>query len=272
MTSERPINEFTNAYTGKADEYHQYRWDYSPHAIHDIFNMTRITSQTVLADIGAGTGIFAKNFIERAGRIYAIEPNPEMHAITLKKFSSFDSCHVILGGSENTTLDDDSVDIITAAQAIHWFDPGPTLREFQRILRSQGWLVVIRNHLPESSYADALKNLMTPENGVSSVNSGHPKKQDAPYYYGNGNYQLHRYSFPISHDWESFLGSLLSASYTPKIEHPKYPQFRRKAEQIFTGLSSGGLVHTHGETELYVGQPEFGRKDQKHATQTYNII
>lgn len=258
MTAEKPINEFINVYTGKADEYHQYRWNYSPHAIQDIFKITCIADKTILADIGAGTGIFTQNFIDYVAEVYAIEPNPEMHAIAQEKFSSFKFCHVILGNSENTTLVDNSVEIITVAQAIHWFDPGPTLHEFQRILQSQGWLVVIRNHLPESFYTDALKNLMIQENGVASVNSGNPKKQNAPYYYGNGNYQLYRYPFPITHNLESFLGSLLSASYTPKAGHPKFSQFRRKAEQLFTQLSSNGFIHTQGETELYIGKPEFG--------------
>ena len=51
----------------------------------------------------------------------------------------------INGSAEATTLDDASVDFITAGQAFHWFEPDAARREFLRILKPDGWIVVLWN-------------------------------------------------------------------------------------------------------------------------------
>jgi hypothetical protein len=44
-------------YSSKAEKYAKYRWGYAAQAIQTIFDVTGISSQSCVADIGAGTGI-----------------------------------------------------------------------------------------------------------------------------------------------------------------------------------------------------------------------
>ena len=85
----------TQAYSTKADKYDKYRWSYAPEAIQTIFNTTGITTSSVVADIGAGTGIMTREFIGKVGQIFAVEPNLEMRALAAKNLAKIPSCQVV---------------------------------------------------------------------------------------------------------------------------------------------------------------------------------
>lgn len=108
-------------YSTKAEKYAKYRWDYAPQAIQTMIEINQMADQWTLADLGAGTGILTRHFIDKVKRIYAIEPNVEMMRILAREMQSFPSVSVLDVSAENTTLPDHSVDVITVAQAIHFF-------------------------------------------------------------------------------------------------------------------------------------------------------
>src|SRR5512135_1028729 len=108
-------------YSSKAEKYAKYRWDYAPRAIETIYNLARLTDNSVIADVGAGTGILTRHFTGRVSRVYGIEPNTEMRREAAKRLPVGPGCVIIGADAAGIPLPGASLDLITVAQAIHWF-------------------------------------------------------------------------------------------------------------------------------------------------------
>jgi SAM-dependent methyltransferase len=237
-------------FSTKAHIYARYRWDYAPQAIQALLDRTRLAHTSVVADIGAGTGILSRHLASHVARLYAVEPNAEMRRMAQCELQRFPSVEVIDGRAEATTLPDSSIDLIVAAQAIHWFDPQPTRREFARILRPGGWLALLRNYGTDEALSRAIRALRVPENGVSPRPAGVPVGD----YYGGARVCTKTYPFRLHEPWEAFIGALVSASDMPDKDHPLYANLERAARRVFERFASDGLLEVHGETELCLGR------------------
>lgn len=117
-----------------ANVYDKYRPSYPPELIDWIIKTAQCNSGT-LADIGCGTGISTRLFLHRGFEVIGIDPNEEMLAVAREK----DGEIYRRGEATKTGLPPKSVDIITVAQALHWFDLKPTFQEFIHILKPGGW-------------------------------------------------------------------------------------------------------------------------------------
>lgn len=243
-------------FSRKAEKYAKYRWDYAPQSTQTLIEITRISTESVLADIGAGSGILTRHFIDRAGRIYAIEPNVELRQILIKEMKASPSVLVLDASAENTTLSNNSVDIITVAQAIRWFDPEPARREMMRILKRQGWLALLRNYGTNQEREEVIGSLSTEEYGADfTVVNQLPKENLNRFYFGNDNFRKLTFPFRFEQNYEEFIGALTSASFMPDEDHPLFDRLKTKARQIFFEYSKDGAWLVEGETELIIGQP-----------------
>jgi ubiquinone/menaquinone biosynthesis C-methylase UbiE len=208
-----------------------------------------------MADIGAGTGILTKHFVNRVKFVFAIEPNLEMRQMAIKDLGQCPSFRIIEGRAEATTLPDRSVDLITIAQAIHWFEPEPAKIEFWRILKATGWLAVLRNYVTDDKLNKAIGEILIPENGVD-ISPATKQAQQKPisFYYGGHDFQKFTFPFSIQETWAGFIGSLSSASYTPVEDNHLYPNLERAAKKVFDRFSDDGLLELQGATEVFLGQ------------------
>jgi SAM-dependent methyltransferase len=103
-------------------------------------------SQTsVVADLGSGTDMLSEVLPKNGNRVFGVEPNADMRRIAEADLAKYKNFRSISGSAESTTLENGCVDLITAAQALHWFNQGQTRAEFRRILRNGGWAVLIWN-------------------------------------------------------------------------------------------------------------------------------
>lgn len=98
---------------------------------------------TAILDLGAGTGKFTERLVHRADRVVAVEPSEPMLAVLRRKLPGVEA-H--LADAEHIPLPDSSVDVVTVAQAFHWFDRDPACAEISRVLRPAGVLALIWNH------------------------------------------------------------------------------------------------------------------------------
>ena len=244
-----------DVYTSKAEKYARYRWDYATEAIRTIFEITRISNQSVVADIGAGTGILTRHFTGKVGHVYVVEPNMEMRSCAENLLENCPQCSFVNGTSEETTLPDRSVDLITVAQAIHWFKAEPSKAEFLRIIKPGGWLVVLRNYGTDRDLNDAFGSLhsFVRERDDSRTVPSPPGKQ-ADYYFAKDAYRKWVFPFELQETWEMYFGALCSYSVMPEEIDPLYDEVAMKAKTIFDSHSVNGYLTVRGETELILGQ------------------
>ncbi|MGH2642903.1 MAG: class I SAM-dependent methyltransferase, partial [Chitinophagaceae bacterium] len=135
----------TKRFSDRVDNYIKYRTGYPQEIIPYLKEVAELNTGMQIADIGSGTGILTKLFLENGNTMYAAEPNDAMRNAAehlLKNYSRFISLD---GTAEQTGLDNESMDMIIAGQAFHWFDPVKTKKEFQRIAKTNSFVVLIWN-------------------------------------------------------------------------------------------------------------------------------
>lgn len=242
----------SHVFSSKAERYTKYRWKYAPLSIQTIFEMTRITKESRVADIGAGTGILTKEFAGKVRQIVAVEPNAEMRRVAARELKPYPNCQVIAGQAEATALADHQIDLICVAQALHWFEPQATRQEFLRIVNPGGWLAILRNYGTDHELNEALEKAYPAENDTVALMIG--KSQPSSFYYGDGKYLKQDFPFTLHAAWEEFIGALSTASSAPDEGSPLYGDFERSARRVFDEFSLDQFIELHGVTELYLGQ------------------
>lgn len=91
-----------------------------------------------VVDLGGGTGLFTTLLADLGVQVTAVEPNDAMRRALERAMEGRSNVTIRLGTAEATGIPDKSVDLLTAAQAFHWFDPDATRTEATRILRPTG--------------------------------------------------------------------------------------------------------------------------------------
>ena len=240
----KPVEVFSK----KAQKYARYRWDYAPAAVLCLFDLTGIGAQSSLADIGAGTGILTRHFLGKVKKIYAVEPNEAMRENALMALGDQPDCQLLDSTAESTGLAEHSLDLITVAEAFNWFDPDPTRKEFQRILKSEGWLARFRNYGTNQELGEALAQVYpeTTDTAILMPGKGVPMS----FYYGCEDFIRQTFPFSVEESWTEFFGALSSASFAPDEGHSEFGGFERAAKRVFERFSRDGLLKMDGATEL----------------------
>ncbi len=112
----------TKRFSDRVENYVKYRPSYPINLINHLKKKGIVTTGQKIADIGSGTGIFSKLLLNTENNVYAVEPNKEMRIAAEKSLQNKLNFISINGSAEDTTLKENSIDIITAAQSFHWFD------------------------------------------------------------------------------------------------------------------------------------------------------
>jgi SAM-dependent methyltransferase len=247
-----PVQDATQRFSSRVDNYVRYRPGYPPEVLELLKKECGLTAESVIADIAFGTGIFTRLLAENGNRVYGVEPNADMRRageLFLKGYSRFTS---VAGTAEATTLADHSVDIVTAAQAAHWFDRERARREFVRILKPGGWCALLWNDRRLDSteflrhYEELLRTYGTDyadvrQQGMTLAIEG---------FFGNG-FQTREFEYKQTLDYGGLEGRLLSSSYVPQKDHPSYDPMLRELRQIFNKHQVNGRVSFDYDTRVY---------------------
>jgi SAM-dependent methyltransferase len=152
-------------------------------------------------------------------------------------------------------LEPASVDFVTAGQAFHWFDREKARREFARILKPRGWVVLIWNErrLDSTPFLRDYENLLlrygTDYDQVRHENVAGEIAQ----FFAPETFQLKTLENAQHFDFESLKGRTRSASYTPEPGTPNFELMFAKLEEIFNAHKSDGIVTFEYETRIYYG-------------------
>jgi ubiquinone/menaquinone biosynthesis C-methylase UbiE len=137
----------SRAWGSSAEVYERARPGYPPEAIEFLVEKFGIGPDTDLLDLAAGTGKLTRALIHTGARVTAVEPLFAMRQMLQQRIPE---ATVLEGTAEEIPVPDASIDVVTVAQAFHWFDPGPAMRELARVLRAGGGLAAIWNVRDES--------------------------------------------------------------------------------------------------------------------------
>src|SRR5262245_36850681 len=135
----------TLRFSSRVENYVKYRPGYPPAVLELLAATCGLTPESLLADIGSGTGLLAELFLKNGNRVFGVEPNPEMRAAGERLLGDLPGFTSVDGTAEVTTLPAQSVDFVMAGQAFHWFDRVRARAEFERILKPGGWVVLVWN-------------------------------------------------------------------------------------------------------------------------------
>jgi SAM-dependent methyltransferase len=230
-------------FSSRVENYIKYRPNYPQEIIEFLTEKRMLTERSVVADIGSGTGILSEIFLKNGNIVYGIEPNIDMRKAGEKLLEKYARFFSVDGSAELTGLGKKSIDLITAGQAFHWFDIERTKLEFKRILKPNGYVVLIWNNRKKKG--DNFSNLY--ENLVSQYGIDYKEVRKEE---GNVN------KFYKEMDLEGFKGRFLSASYIPLENDPIFPEMISKLEEIYFKFEQNGTIKLEYDTEVYYGQLE----------------
>jgi SAM-dependent methyltransferase len=244
-------------FTNRTEEYHRHRPGYPPQVIDFLKGETLIAPSSVVADIGAGTGLSTKLFLPHVRRVYGVEPNAAMRRQAEIDLADYADFYPIDGSAEETTLADAAIDLIVAAQAFHWFDAPTARQEFKRILKPQGHVLLMWNERDTEGDAlqaeyDAMLEKYIPDYRSLAHKSLTPEAITA---FFNGAAVDH-FSLPNEQTFtlEALKGRMTSSSYIPKPPSPVYDALSAELEELFNRHQKNGTVRFVYRTNGWLGR------------------
>lgn len=245
----------TKRFDGRADSYAKGRPGYPAELIERLAAWAELSPERAVADIGAGTGIFSAQLAEAGTRVFAVEPNDDMRQRS--NLSGSVSQHVtwVNGTAEHTGLADASIDLVTAAQAFHWFD-GPAFRtECLRILRGTSRVALIWNvrvvDTPVNVACEKVFTAFCPR--FKGFAGGMTRDDQRIVDFFGGHYALWSFDNPLPYSQERFVQRCLSGSYAPRQQETAYEPFKAAVEDIYERFAVDGSIVIPNETLAYVG-------------------
>lgn len=241
-------------FSDRVSNYVKYRPGY-PGEVLEYLETRGINGKSVVADMGAGTGIFSSLLVERVGRLYGVEPNGEMRARAESVLSRFPVYRSVAAPAEATGLPGSTLDAIVAAQAFHWFDRDACAREFRRILKPGGIVLLLwNNRLADTPFLAEYDGLLHRlGSDYSSVNHQNLTDEILADFLGK-DYEKRSFANSQNFDLDGFLGRVFSSSYTPSENSPGYEPFKRDLEELFRKHCRDGKVRFDYRTEVYSGR------------------
>lgn len=245
-------------FTGKINEYVKYRPSYPREIINLIIMNCSLSSSSRIADIGSGTGIFSRLLLEASLSVTGIEPNDEMRSASKVLLSHYEHFDCIDGYAENTNLQNKSVDLITAAQAFHWFKGNETKAEFKRILRENGKVALIWNQ------RDIGEPIQSELNNI--LDKSVPDHRGHAHHESDVEETLQFFEPAAISSWEvdhfqtlsldGFIGRIKSASYCPTSNSQEFVSLSEELASLFFKYENRGSIKFPYKTKLYISSME----------------
>lgn len=252
-----PLERFSS----RVDNYAKYRPGYSPDVISFLRKECQLKPGAIVADVGSGTGIFSQLLLQAGFFVQAVEPNAPMRETAEAALAGEVRFKSSGGQAEATGLADESVDLVVAAQAFHWFDPVKTRVEFLRILRGRSPVVIIwNNRETRSPFGMAFERFLEQHSlDYAEVRArGHAAEESIRDFFKPQPFS--RTIFPNEQilDWDQLWGRFLSTSYSPSPGHAKFEPAKTALRELYDKFQEQGVIRMVYETEVFLG---FLRKD-----------
>lgn len=252
------ISDSTQRFSDRVNDYMRYRPDYPAELVTALLDATHLDANADVADIGSGTGIFTRILLDQGLRVYAVEPNPEMRTAAEALLADYSRFNSIDAAADQTGLADHSIDLITAAQAFHWFSNDETRTEFRRILKSDGRLALVwnRRKLEQPFQRDYEAVLREHCAEYDAVNHMHLDEASLAGFFTTGGMQLKSFANRQLLDFDGLLGRVKSSSYCPPENTPQFNALEGSLRNVFDQYAIDNVIDFEYDTQLYFGPVE----------------
>ena len=244
-------------FSNRVDAYRKFRPQYPIAVLHLLQKHCGLTAASVIADVGAGTGLLAELFLANGNSVLAVEPNREMRSACEELRSQYPKLTCIDGSAEATTLPEHCADFVTVGQAMHWFQLSRARAEFVRILRTGGWCAIVYNNrrIAGDVFHDGYERLLC-DFGVDyqQVRGRYVDNNTLAEFFApapmHQTYLQNQQVFGL----EEMAGRILSSSYMPQPDHPRYPAMLRRVEELFSRCQKDGHVYLEYDCVVTYGK------------------
>jgi SAM-dependent methyltransferase len=245
----------TQRFSNRVENYVKYRPHYPATIVTYLQERFDFTSGTI-ADVGAGTGILTKLFLDAGYTVNAVEPNAPMLAKATTLLNDYPGFAAVPGTAENTTLSNNSVDAVMAGQAFHWFDAEKSKAEFNRILKPHGLVVLVWNERRIDASFEQEYDVLINKYGKDYVQVKHRniEASDIAAFFAPAPMELEVFNNQQVFDFEGLKGRLLSSSYMPLQSEPGYEDAIAELNKLFDKYQQAGTITITYDTRLYAGR------------------
>jgi ubiquinone/menaquinone biosynthesis C-methylase UbiE len=239
------MTQHADRFTGRVADYERYRLRYTTAVLEVLRERCGLSAASVVADVGAGTGMLAELFLENGNRVIAVEPNADMRKACERLQERYSGLTVVGAAAEATTLEDASVDFISVGRAWHWFDRERAVLEFRRILRPSGWLVLVTNRRSkdDSEEAKAYEEvLMKFGTDYCELQKEYRVYDDISPVFPGGEVVRETIRGKQVLTLEELLGQTQSLSVAPMPGDAKYVEMQRALQDFFSRFQKNGVL------------------------------
>ena len=244
----------TTRFSNRVNDYLRYRPRYPEGLVSLIARETGLDESWNVADIGSGTGFSAIPFLENGNKVFGVEPNAAMREAATALLATYQGFISVEGRAEATALESDSVDMVIAGQAFHWFDRTAAASEFKRILRRPQWVVLFWNARRTSStpFLEAYEHLLLRHGtDYDKVRHDNIRGEEIDAFFGVPAVSS-QLEYAQDVDFDSLRGRLLSSSYVPPQGDPACDAMLDDLAEIFTRHSRNGYVRIEYDTMIFL--------------------
>lgn len=268
-SSQKPVTDSQTRFSNRVADYIRYRPSYPAEVLKILQREAGLRANSVVADIGSGTGISAEMFLKHGCTVIGVEPNEPMRSAAERQLAGYSKFQSVAATAEQTTLDDASIDLVTAAQAFHWFDRARTRPEFSRILKPDGRFAILFNtRLVDASPFLQGYEALSLEFATDYTQIDHRNVDDRAVAEFFAPCKCEKRVVPNHQvfDFAGLQGRLLSSSYAPPSGHERHEPMLVALRRLFdehaeSGDSSAAEKYPEGTptvrveyaTEVYFG-------------------
>jgi len=246
-------------FTDRVDDYVRYRPGYPPALVEFLRRECGLAPGCDAADVGSGTGRLTELLLAAGARVYAVEPNAAMRRAAERLLGGAPGFVNTCGRAEATGLVDASVDLVTAAQAFHWFDQVASRAEFLRILRPAGVVALVWNERDDAGSAllrdfeGFLRRFSVEYDEIDHRRTASRERLAA--FFGAGGFREAEFPNRQDLDLDGLRGRYLSASYALPRGHPRFEEALEALGELFRRHQLDGRVRIDYRTRVYRGRP-----------------
>lgn len=250
------IKDSTKRFTKTVENYVKYRPSYPKEVLQVLIERCDLTKDKIIADIGSGTGLLSKLLLDHGNIVYGIEPNQAMRDAAHTYLINYPNFYNQSGTAEASSLEDNSIDVITSGTAFHWFDLEKSKKEFKRILKTPGWVMLVWNvrNLASPLIQDYEALILKYGTDYKRSNAIKFNKAAVADFFSPFEMKIQSFENKQYFDWSGFQGRLLSTSYSLQPGDTGYENMIHDLKFIFDRRQKNGTIEFLYHTKLYYGR------------------